>query len=83
MRARIRSDFLRALVHEAVDQGFTYDPDGRHPALVCPVCGHRESITLTGKQKFHESRNKACRLMRHGLSWQGRGGKHAAVHGAN
>jgi hypothetical protein len=74
--AYIRSDFLRDLVKTAVKQDFLFDPGGKHPVLVCPVCGHRETITATGKQKFHESRNKAARLRRHGLIWQGRGGKH-------
>ncbi len=72
-----RSDFLRDLVKAAVRQGFGVDRSGNHPSLVCPVCGHREVITSTGKQAFHESRNKATRLRRHGLIWKGRGGQHA------
>lgn len=73
-----RSDFLRDLVKAAVSQKFEFDNGGRHPALVCPVCGHREVITKTGRQTFHESRNKAARLRRHGLLWEGRGGEHVA-----
>lgn len=72
----IRSDFLREIVKTATQQGFELEKGGKHPALVCPVCGHREVITATGKQNFHESRSKASRLRRHGLVWQGRGGKH-------
>jgi hypothetical protein len=72
----IRSDFLREIVKAAIKQGFRMDWGGNHPALICPVCGHREVITMTGKQTFHESRNKATRLRRHGLMWKGRGGQH-------
>jgi hypothetical protein len=75
---RIRSDLLRAVVAEAVKQSFELDWSGNHPALICPVCKHREVITATGKQSFHESRNKVCRLRRHGLMWKGRGGEHVA-----
>lgn len=81
--ASIRSDFLRSIVKAAIEQGFTLEWGGKHPALICPVCGHPEIITTTGKQAFHESRNKACRLRRHGLLWKGRGGQHVAVHGTD
>lgn len=75
----IRSDYLRALAREAVRQGWSIEWGKRHPELVCPVCGHRETITCTGKQQLHESRNKATRLRRHGLLWKGRGGVHVPV----
>jgi hypothetical protein len=78
-----RSDFLREITREAVKQGFTLDTTGRHPALICPVCGHSEIITGSGQQRFHESRNKAARLRRHGLVWKGRGGQHAEVQGTD
>jgi hypothetical protein len=81
--AGIRSDFLREIVKEAVAQKFAFEWGGKHPVLVCPVCGHRETITASGKQTFHESRNKVCRLRRHGLLWKGIGGKHVAVHGTD
>lgn len=73
----IRSDFLRQVVKAAQEQNFTVDYGGKHPALVCPVCGHPEVITTTGKQRHHEARNKICRLRKHGLIWKGIGGTHA------
>lgn len=75
---RFRSDYLRRMVREALDQeAFEWDWRGRHPALVCVVCGHREIITLSGRQQQPEIKKKACRLRRHGLEWEGRGGVHA------
>lgn len=76
--AGIRSDFLREIAKAAITQDFTLEWGGKHPVLICPVCGHRETITASGKQSHHESRNKASRLRRHGLMWKGRGGTHVA-----
>ena len=73
----IRSDFLRAVVKAAVSQDFTIDHGGKHPALVCPVCGHHETITTTGQQRHHEAKSKITRLRKHGLVWKGQGGQHA------
>lgn len=76
MIVKIRSDRLRQIVSAAVDQGFTVEHGTRHPALICPVCGHHEIITTSGRQLHHEIRNKISRLRRHGLVFEGRGGEH-------
>lgn len=73
----IRSDFLRSVIKAAVAQDFTVDPGGRHPALVCPVCGHHETITTSGQMRHHEAKDKISRLRKHGLVWKGQGGIHA------
>lgn len=74
---RIRSDVLRQVIRAAVAQGFVNDETSRHPALVCPVCGHREIYTQSGRQVNHEIRGKISRLRKHGLMFKGLGGKHA------
>lgn len=71
-----RSPDLRDLVRAAVDQDFELDDQGRHPKLICPVCGHPEIITTSGRMVGHEFQHKVTRLRRHGLFYRGRGGSH-------
>lgn len=74
----IRSDQLRQIVKAAVKQKvMELDEAGKHPALVCLTCQHREVFTVSGKMHEHEIKKKICRLRLHGLSWAGRGGTHA------
>lgn len=73
---RVRSDRLRKVIKAAVSQGFVPESGGSHPALVCPVCGHREIYTASGKQHEHEIKKKIVRLRKHGLIFEGRGGDH-------
>ncbi len=73
----IRSDKLRSVVKAAKAQGFEHDKTGNHPALVCPMCGHREVYTASGVMKHHEMRAKISRLRKHGLWFEGVGGEHA------
>jgi hypothetical protein len=73
-----KSDQLRQIVKAAVKQKvMVLDTDGRHPALVCVTCDHREVVTASGKMHEHEIKKKICRLRLHGLTWAGRGGTHA------
>jgi hypothetical protein len=53
------------------------DHRGRHKAMVCMTCGHREIVSETGRLIGHEAKDKISRFRKHGLSWKGQGGKHA------
>jgi hypothetical protein len=75
----MRSDFLRELTKAALAQGFVLDPGGKHLALICPVCSHREVITKSGRQTHHEAKSKVSRLRHHGLIWKGTGGRHDEI----
>jgi hypothetical protein len=72
----IRSDKLRRLISAALSQGWQHDIGGSHPRVVCPVCGHREVYTASGRQHEHEIKKKIARLRRHGVLFDGRGGQH-------
>jgi len=73
---KVRSDKLRKLIMTAVRQGWRSDLCGNHPSIVCPVCGHREIYTTSGRMHTHEIKKKIARLRRHGLIFDGRGGIH-------
>jgi hypothetical protein len=75
-RPRIRSDVLRRLIDCALKQGWQHKIGGAHPMIVCPICGHREIYTMTGKQHEHEIKKKIARLRKHGVLFNGRGGIH-------
>jgi hypothetical protein len=75
---KFRSDLLRSLVKAAEEQGvMELDHRGRHKAMVCMTCGHREIVSETGRLIGHEAKDKISRFRKHGLSWKGQGGKHA------
>jgi predicted RNA-binding Zn-ribbon protein involved in translation (DUF1610 family) len=73
-----RSADLRQVVRAAVDQDWELVNGGKHPALVCPVCGHQEIVTKSGCQRQHEFKSKIGRLRKHGFVWKGQGGNHSA-----
>lgn len=73
-----RSDLLREVVRTALDDGWELVRGSTHPKLVCPVCGHAEIVTQSGRQCRHEIRNKVSRLRKHGLTWRGQPGAHTA-----
>jgi hypothetical protein len=74
-----RSDQLRAIYREAIEQRFTSGFHGsQHVFVECPQpeCEHREILTTTGRAYEHELKKKICRLRKHGFVWKGRGGQH-------
>lgn len=73
----IRCDLYRKLYREGMKQGFS---PGRmstnHLTLTCPVCGHIEQFSTTGRGIGHEAKMKLSAMRKHGLAWGGQPGKH-------
>lgn len=84
MPPKFKSKIFQRLYKEALRQGFTeHFPEGRnsHIVLVCPKrgCGAQVqlSTTLSDGAPFKQH-NIITKMRRHGLLWEGRGGKHTA-----
>lgn len=67
---------LRRLITAALKQGWGHRTGGAHPMVICPVCGHEEIYTPSGRQHEHEIKKKIARLRKHGMIFDGRGGIH-------
>lgn len=79
----IRSDRLRKLIAAAIDQGWQHETGGKHPMVICPVCGHEEIYTASGRQFHHEIKSKISRLRWHGLIFDGIKKEHPPVNEEN
>lgn len=82
MKVRFRSTDMRKLYKEAVAQGFRpiHGPRAPHVYLLCPHpdCHYRQTLSTTDTGVVRNLKNYIADLRRHGLIWQGRGGKHTA-----
>lgn len=77
-----RSDILRTMYKEAVQQGWRPEGSKRsgHVYVCCPKedCHFREAFSMSGRGHRHELAMKLNIMRKHGFTWQGRGGTHTA-----
>lgn len=74
----IKDERLRDLARAALKQDFALEPTRReHLRLVCPQC--RSFVSFTKRSSNSRAFHNVLSLLRsHGLTYQGRGGKHTA-----